>query len=162
MISGTLSLPTAKPTEPSTARSTTCPPERTTQIEPKVWSKIASSGTRESMQPSTTACGCWPPEAAAAAAETSWPCSRPAADEPPVAGEQLGQRVGGPHDRAVGALGTGDVGRLGGGRLDPAPEWAVMATDSLRARTVRQAVRGTSRPIRPTGTSIGRSGADRA
>ena len=73
MTSGTLSAPTAKPTEPSTARSTTWPPERTTQIEPKVWSKIASSGTRESMQPSTTACGCCPPEAAAAA-ETSWPC----------------------------------------------------------------------------------------
>src|SRR5689334_9746702 len=74
MIRGTPSLATAKPTEPSTARSTTWPPERTTQMEPKVWSKMASSGTRESMHPTTTAWGCWPPEAAAAA-ETRWPCS---------------------------------------------------------------------------------------
>jgi hypothetical protein len=67
MISGTPSSATAKPTDPSTARSSTCAPERTTQIDPKVWSKIASSGTRESIQPRTTACGCWRPEAAAAA-----------------------------------------------------------------------------------------------
>jgi len=48
---------------------------RITQIEPNVWSKIASNGTRESMQPSTTAYGCWSPEATAAAAVTSCPCT---------------------------------------------------------------------------------------
>ena len=73
--SGTPSATTANSIEPSTAWSSTCAPERITQIDPKVWSKIASSGTRESMQPTTTACGCWSPEATAAAALTSCPCS---------------------------------------------------------------------------------------
>ena len=94
-----------------TARSSTWPPERTTQIEPKVWSKIASSGTRESMQPSTTACGCCPPEAAAAADDLV-AVLRAAADESAVAGDQLGERVGwSPTIGTVAAVPTSRTGR---------------------------------------------------